>query len=1315
MKGDFTRFTFQPQKHYSSVLMQQGRLQLDADWNEQMSILNHLNQLQARDLIGSAAGTSQIKGGYQILPAAAEVQSSTGKIQAIDNNLSQIKITETKAQISKGDTITVNGQLRLVVDQTLDNNIDTLQLTLDTPFDSLPSADQTTTFQYQKQKPIVDFLITEGRFYIEGILCELSPGTPILLEWLSPTQVKIPTAKLDGRLLANNQWVEIEVLRGDIQPVTLNKIVNINLKDFTLDLEAAIAEPPPNQTLKLRRLTTYTTQANYASTTDSLQSEAIYLVYLDVWQRHVTALDDRELQEVALNGLDTATRLQTIAQVKLLDITTDLKDCKKSTTEQSSSFDSTKLLFKRKPVLSALDTLPTWRSLSNRSVSMTATTALDPTNAIDTSGSYQGGDNRLYRVEIHQSGTMDKATFKWSRDNGSIVSAIAKIEGDVVYLKGSVQDEYKLFGQTSSQSNSSRSQENSWVEIISEAQELDNQPGVLVQIRDVKPPNLLLLDMSQVQGTSLPKVTPETVEEKFKVRRWDGQKGTSFNWQTLEKGIQIQFGADSDVPFKTGDYWLISARADQPIDWPRDLAQPKQPLGRPIAQLPDGIRHDYGILAIVKTVKAGSEIVFSSAVDNDSDWAKSDLRTKFIPLLDRGSSSGLGTQPEARLYVVGDEEQTATGKIQAISTNPPKIRIKETKAQIFKGYTVTIGGKTNLVTDVDSRSDSVDLTLNAAFDALSSADQATTFRYQQPIIRFETGAAIAPQFFLSGAGNIGINTFNPAAKVEIRAIATEPSIDLLQIKDSAGASLLTVQPGGKVGIGIDPPQVNLDVKDVLRVTTGSSGSLAFFQVQPQAGNPVLFVSNPNNPGYSFDQNITVQKGGLTVLNSGGARVSGQVTAQNGLAVEAGGLSVKGDITLSDASGQERLTVKGNATTIAGDVTIKSAGTDRISVTGTGTTVNGNVTLATGNLAIPNGTVTIGDFTYDASGLQVDRPTRFNTIAVRQAITLGNNDFKISGTAPHFNQAVTFAKDVTMQGNLDISLSGQEKITLNHPSNPVVIDLPRQMLSLQNGAKPLVKLSTSQNSNNPKLNIAGNAVIGADYIDSSIALDNGLLVQGHVGVGLFEQPLVDDDRLLAKLEVRGATNNADDAALNVTNQNRDSLFHVRNDGQVCIAANDLKPSIKGITDEAAENVKLYTEGNVYVNGNLFAQAARADSLTGGTIEQLSSRTIKENIIDLSSQEAGEMLKQLNPVKFNYTLPSDPTLHAGFIAEEVPELLTSPDRQAVRLLDVVAVLTKTIKDQREGILLLNRVVKQQQVAIAALTEKVAKLENSAGSDR
>ena len=38
MKGDFTRLTFRRDKHYRGVLLQQGRVQLDADWNEQVDI-----------------------------------------------------------------------------------------------------------------------------------------------------------------------------------------------------------------------------------------------------------------------------------------------------------------------------------------------------------------------------------------------------------------------------------------------------------------------------------------------------------------------------------------------------------------------------------------------------------------------------------------------------------------------------------------------------------------------------------------------------------------------------------------------------------------------------------------------------------------------------------------------------------------------------------------------------------------------------------------------------------------------------------------------------------------------------------------------------------------------------------------------------------------------------------------------------------------------------------------------------------------------------------------------------------------------------
>jgi hypothetical protein len=66
MKGDFTRNSFNPNKRYSSVRMQQGRVQMDADWNEQMDIMEQRYQLFSSDLLGSGVGP--IDAGFAITP-----------------------------------------------------------------------------------------------------------------------------------------------------------------------------------------------------------------------------------------------------------------------------------------------------------------------------------------------------------------------------------------------------------------------------------------------------------------------------------------------------------------------------------------------------------------------------------------------------------------------------------------------------------------------------------------------------------------------------------------------------------------------------------------------------------------------------------------------------------------------------------------------------------------------------------------------------------------------------------------------------------------------------------------------------------------------------------------------------------------------------------------------------------------------------------------------------------------------------------------------------------------------------------------------
>ena len=52
MSGDHTRFTFDPLKRYSGVLMQQGRVQLDSDWNEEIDILRRRIRTTTLDILG---------------------------------------------------------------------------------------------------------------------------------------------------------------------------------------------------------------------------------------------------------------------------------------------------------------------------------------------------------------------------------------------------------------------------------------------------------------------------------------------------------------------------------------------------------------------------------------------------------------------------------------------------------------------------------------------------------------------------------------------------------------------------------------------------------------------------------------------------------------------------------------------------------------------------------------------------------------------------------------------------------------------------------------------------------------------------------------------------------------------------------------------------------------------------------------------------------------------------------------------------------------------------------------------------------------
>ena len=336
MKGDFSRTSDQPQKQYSRVLMQQGRVQLDADWNEQADILVRDRRTAIKAIVGPAGGP----------------------------------LGEDK-----------NG------------------------------------------RPLAGFeIFTDGRslgaragiYFVDGILC----------------------------LLDKEQVVEQEELES-----------------------------------------------------------GIYFAYLDVWERHITALDDRALREVALGGPDTTTRTQIMQRIHLVKVADRGKQ------------------------ITCADFSPPVSPSGRLTASTVAPPAVADDCIIPPDAGYQGMENQLYRVEIHDSGPAGRATFKWSRDNGTVVTrwiGQSGSNGELLEIEPCGGDAQLCF------------RPGDWVELTSEQQEIEGIPGHLVQLKDAAD-TVLTVD---VDGDSSFDVKHADIGDNPKIRRWDGA------------GLQVE--ADTPLPLEQG-------------------------------------------------------------------------------------------------------------------------------------------------------------------------------------------------------------------------------------------------------------------------------------------------------------------------------------------------------------------------------------------------------------------------------------------------------------------------------------------------------------------------------------------------------------------------------------------------------------------------------------------------------------------------------------------------------------------------------------------------------------------------------------------
>ncbi len=440
MSSDISRQRFDPAKNFNSVLMQQGRVQLDGDWNEWNDILERHWRSETIDLIGRGVVPLETPNGFEI-------------------------------QIS-GTSLTIG----------------------------------------------------RGRMYVDGLQAE-NHG-------------------------AGDQ--EFDPVLG----------------------EARGLAPLP-----------YAEQPYFPGAPDAPEEGGPHLVYLDVWEREVTAVEDPNLREVALGGPDTTTRLQTTWQVRVLPNVGNGATC--ATPDEQ---------------------IPGWLDIIRPSAGRLTTKAIgvaspDDPCLIPPSGGYRGLENQTYRVEIHQAGPVGTATFKWSRDNASVATGVSRIEGDnVLTVDRLVWDSVRRFSP------------GDWVEITDDLLAFSLAPGEIRKIASVDDASRtitlaagLTTGVFPVNGQNL-----TDPERHTRIKRWD-QKGlvrdSDGNIYTnleeaggtglievpapgtsliLENGVQVTFTtALDDGAFRSGDYWIFAARtADASVE---ELE----------AAPPRGVHHHYCRLAVV--------------------------------------------------------------------------------------------------------------------------------------------------------------------------------------------------------------------------------------------------------------------------------------------------------------------------------------------------------------------------------------------------------------------------------------------------------------------------------------------------------------------------------------------------------------------------------------------------------------------------------------------------------------------------------------------------------------------------------------------
>ncbi|MEU4463724.1 DUF6519 domain-containing protein [Streptomyces sp. NPDC024017] len=308
-----------------------------------------------------------------------------------------------------------------------------------------------------------------------------------------------------------------------------------------------------------------------------------FVAYLNVWERSVSAAEDPALREVALGAAmpDTAARVKVVWQVLPLSLAA------LEIEETDPSRETVRDAFTR------------WARRQAAPSARLAARSERPDHAdedpclVKPDARYRGPENQLYRVEVHAGGETKDATFKWSRENGSVVFAVDELDGTWVQL-ASLGHDAKLDLDVGDH-----------VEFVDTAYASRLEPLPLLRVEELDlPGRRVRLSAEPAPGVGrLAHLNPY-------LRRWDHSGGpkrkgrstalkdgaipvTEGEWLPLEDGVEVYFARGG--VYRTGDHWIVPARtATGGVEWPADQAR------RPLLQGPAGIARHFAPLALIK-------------------------------------------------------------------------------------------------------------------------------------------------------------------------------------------------------------------------------------------------------------------------------------------------------------------------------------------------------------------------------------------------------------------------------------------------------------------------------------------------------------------------------------------------------------------------------------------------------------------------------------------------------------------------------------------------------------------------------------------